>query len=108
MVHAVGLLEEGAFRPRPDLDEIVRRASEHVVVPPGLVEPPLFEDGPPADVLVRVAERVGGDLVVVGTRGIGAAARPLGSTSDSVLLKASVPVLVVPAPPQGRGDEVTK
>jgi nucleotide-binding universal stress UspA family protein len=51
--------------------------------------------GPPADALLRAAESHEADLIVIGRRGHGAAAeRLLGSTSDSVTRRATVPVLV--------------
>jgi nucleotide-binding universal stress UspA family protein len=96
VVHAVGLLEEGGFRAQPHLDELVAaaRTATHLV---DVAVETLLEDGPAADVVLRVAERVGAGLVVVGRRGMGAAPRPLGSVSEGVLARTSVPVLVVPA-----------
>lgn len=96
VVHAVGLLEAGAYRPRPDLDAIVAQARQRVSFPSELLASPVFEDGSPSDVLVRIAHRSGADLIVVGRRGLGGTPRPLGSTSEAVLDKADVPVLVVP------------
>jgi nucleotide-binding universal stress UspA family protein len=55
----------------------------------------LVEDGPPADVLRRLAS--GFDLIVVGTRRRHGPRRWwLGSVAESVLREAPVPVLVVP------------
>lgn len=52
--------------------------------------------GEPAAEIVRNAERHGSDLLVVGARGVGAAARVLlGSVSESILRLARSPVLVV-------------
>jgi nucleotide-binding universal stress UspA family protein len=89
-VHAVGLLEEGGYRETPDLDALVApvrgRADVRTVAEPGV----------PAETLLRVAEREGADLVVVGSRGLGGTARQLGSTSDAVVREATVPVVVVP------------
>jgi len=52
--------------------------------------------GDPADVIIDEAKAVGADLVVVGTRGLGAAARlVLGSISTKVLHHAPCDVLVV-------------
>ncbi len=95
VVHAVGLLEEGGYRPRPDIagtveDACARLAGER---PPTNV---VLEDGPAADVLIRVAERENADMIVVGRRGLGQAPRVLGSVSEHVLDVAHVPVLVVP------------
>jgi len=97
VVHAVGLLEEGGYRAPPPLDEVLVSARGHAWSPSLDVEV-VTEDGPAADVLLRVAERVGEAMIVVGRRGMGAAPRPLGSVSESVLARATMPVLVVPAP----------
>lgn len=59
------------------------------------------EDGPAPDVLARVADRVAASMIVVGRRGLGSAARPLGSVSEAVLGCAHQPVLVVPSPTSG-------
>jgi nucleotide-binding universal stress UspA family protein len=103
--HAVGILEGAHYRPAIDLDGIVADATKRSGCPPELIAPPIFETGPPAEVLVRVARRVGGDLIVVGRSGLGAA-WPLGSTSEGVLAKTTTPVLVVPshAPVRHRSD----
>jgi nucleotide-binding universal stress UspA family protein len=54
--------------------------------------------GVPADEILKAARRHHADLVVVGTRGIGRAARLLlGSTADAVLRRTRVPVLAVPS-----------
>ena len=58
----------------------------------------LREDGPAAEVIVRVAVREASDTIVVGRRGLGAATQLLGSVSEAVLTRAEVAVLVVPAP----------
>ena len=57
----------------------------------------VLEDGPPADVLVRVAEREHAELIVVGSRGSVRPGGCSGSTSEAVLAHARLPVLVVPA-----------
>ena len=95
VVHAVGLLEEGGYRPRPDLSAIVADAVERTGASASSVEP-TYEDGPPPDVLLRVAEREGADLLVVGSRGVSGALRQLGSTSEAVITASRVPVLVIP------------
>jgi nucleotide-binding universal stress UspA family protein len=52
--------------------------------------------GDPGDELLTEAERVGADLIVVGSRGLGAYAELLlGSVSRKVLHLAKVPVMVV-------------
>jgi nucleotide-binding universal stress UspA family protein len=95
VVHAVGLLEGAGYRPEFDLDEMIAKANARIACPAELLAPPIREVGPPAEVLERIVERVGGDLIAVGRRGAGDAWRPLGSTSEGVLIHASVPVLVV-------------
>jgi len=97
VVHAVGLLEEGGYRPRPDLAAIVDDARRSV---PGAAASTnlVFEDGPAADVVIRVAEREAADLIVVGRRGLGQAPRLLGSVSEAVLERSNLPVLIVPSP----------
>ena len=95
VVHAVGLLEEGGYRPRPDLGAIVDEA-RHRVGAGGAVVDTMYEDGPPPDVLLRIAEREAADLLVVGSRGVSGALRQLGSTSEAVVTGSRIPVLVVP------------
>ena len=56
------------------------------------------EPGPAAESLLRVAEREGADLIVVGSRGLGGTARQLGSTSEAVVQHSRLPVVVVPGP----------
>lgn len=103
VVHAVGLLEEGAFVPGPDLEQLVGDACRRTGYPPARLAPPLTEDGPAVEVVLRVADRVGADLIVLGRRGAGARGRPpgpvipLGSSSAGVVARARVPVLVVTA-----------
>src|SRR5262245_7743732 len=93
VVHAVGLLEEAGYRAAPALDDIVAAARRDAGAAPVEVDV-ISEDGPAADVLLRIAERVGAGMIVVGRRGMGAAPRPLGSVSETVLGRAAVPVLV--------------
>jgi nucleotide-binding universal stress UspA family protein len=97
-VHAVGLLEEGGYRPHPDLAAIVDGAKGRVGASNAVSVSWLAEDGVPQDVVMRVAERERADLIVVGSRGLGGALRQLGSTSEAVVARAAVPVLVVPHP----------
>jgi nucleotide-binding universal stress UspA family protein len=96
-VHAVGLLEGGHLRAHPDLDAIVHRARANARTGDHAVVEAIMEDGPPADVISRVAIREHATVIVVGSRGLGQATRPLGSTSEAVLAHAAVPVLIVPA-----------
>ena len=52
------------------------------------------EAGDPADVIVRVADTVGADLIVVGSKGMRGKRRILGSVPNSVAHKAGCNVLV--------------
>ena len=55
--------------------------------------------GKPGDKIVEYGRESNADVIVMGMRGIGGAARLfLGSTSEGVLKRAEVPVLVVPPP----------
>jgi nucleotide-binding universal stress UspA family protein len=51
--------------------------------------------GDPADVIVRIAEEVGADLVVVGNKGMKGMRRVLGSVPNSVAHAAHCSVLIV-------------
>lgn len=53
------------------------------------------ESGDAAEVLVRVADAVGADLVVVGNRGMQGVRRVLGSVPNSVAHRAGCSVLIV-------------
>ena len=58
--------------------------------------------GIPTQVLLRSASALDVDLVVVGTRGVGAPDSPLlGSVSRRIVCEADTPVLVVPAARSG-------
>jgi len=99
VVHAVGLLEH--------LDTHDRAARERAVafeVAGSMgVEPEQMEwcalDGDPCSVLLRVTEAPGAaDMVVVGTRGMGAhTGSVLGSTSLELAEHCTVPLVIVPA-----------
>ncbi len=52
------------------------------------------ESAVPADVIVRVADEVGADLIVVGSKGMRGTRRILGSVPNSVAHKAGCHVLV--------------
>jgi len=103
-VHALGLLERldtGAPVPTEEhRDEIVERFQTAWCAPldeAGVANRRIVRYGPPADVLLELAEEVGADLVVVGSRGV--SDRPellLGSTSARVAQHARQPVVIVP------------
>ena len=96
VVHAVGLLEDGGYRPAMPVEELVETACRATGTGDQVTVTIVREDGPAADVLVRVARRTDAGLMVVGRRGLGSAPRPLGSVSEAVLARSDVPVLVVP------------
>lgn len=55
--------------------------------------------GDPAKEILLQAEECNADIIVMGMRGVGAAQKfMLGSTSEHVLRRSTVPVLVVPPP----------
>jgi nucleotide-binding universal stress UspA family protein len=53
-------------------------------------------DSPPAEAITEVAETREADEIVIGSRGLGRVRAALGSVSQDVLHRASVPVLVIP------------
>lgn len=100
-VHAVGLLEASERgKGEHDRDVLRARFESEWCRDLDTVEVPtqrLMVDGDPVLVLLRTAEEVGADLVVVGSRGLGD--RPelmLGSTSTQVTQRSTKPVVVVP------------
>lgn len=99
-VHAVGLLESShdTHRPREHQDE-----AQDLPWPAGLRH--LGDEarctaryGPAADVILAVAEDVGANLIVVGTRGTGGhSERTLGSTAAQIVNRTRLPVTVIPS-----------
>jgi nucleotide-binding universal stress UspA family protein len=68
------------------------------VLGPG--ETPIVVEGPTADVIAETAKQTRVDLIVIATRGLGAARRLLlGSTTDKVIRMVEAPVLIIPPPP---------
>jgi nucleotide-binding universal stress UspA family protein len=94
IVHAVGLLEGGGYRPTVDLAKIAATSCRRTGCAAELIREQVVEQGSPAEVLAHVCERVGADLIVVGRRGQGLA-WPIGSTSEAMLARSTTPVLVV-------------
>ena len=76
-------------------EEVAARAAAHVR--DSGVEPEIHaREGDPAEVVLQVAEEVGADLIVVGSRGLTGAQRfLLGSVSQKVSHHASTTVMVV-------------
>ena len=90
-----GLYEEDRWRARDLLDREVRRVEEEGAKVSGAC----LRGGEPAAEVVALAERLGVDLIVLGSRGLGPLARmPIGSVASGVAAHAPCPVLVV------RGD----
>ena len=70
----------------------------HALVRCGVQASPLLVQGPTVEMILVEAERLRADLIVVGSHGHGAVYDLLiGSTSEGVVRRATVPVLVVPA-----------
>jgi nucleotide-binding universal stress UspA family protein len=103
-VHALGLLDRNeGDDPVPALahrDEIRQRFETAWCAPladAGVRSRRLLRDGPSVLVLLNVAEEEDADLLVVGSRGLGAGPeRMLGSTSAQVMQEATCPVTVIP------------
>lgn len=103
-VHALGLLDrlhDARVPTAPNRPAIVAQFEQEWCAPlaaAGVDGACVADDGTPADVILRVAQEHGADVIVVGARGVGAAApeRLLGSTSHRVVEQADRPVLVVP------------
>ena len=84
--------EQWAFNPVARLREILAR-QEDELRRQGLDCSTLFEEGDPADVLVRLADISGADLLVIGNKGM--RRRVLGSVPNTVAHRAPCAVLVV-------------
>lgn len=96
----VGFLDSAAITP-PNTDpksiETVQRLLEQIAadLPKAQVEKEV-EMGAPADTIVAAAQRLGVDLIVVGSRGLSRGGKwLLGSVSDRVVQHAGRPVTVV-------------
>jgi nucleotide-binding universal stress UspA family protein len=94
--HAVGLLEGQHLRPHPDVAATVA-AARALDAGSGVEVETVIEDGMPAEIITRIAADHNAVLIVVGSRGLGRATHLLGSTSEAVLARATIPVLIVPA-----------
>jgi nucleotide-binding universal stress UspA family protein len=63
----------------------------------GVPAEPVVREGDPASVILSAVRELDAGMIVVGTRGLGGAARVLlGSVSSRVVSEGSVPVVVVP------------
>ncbi|MBZ5571813.1 MAG: universal stress protein [Acidobacteriia bacterium] len=106
LVHALEGLPES-----PYLDAQMARVGLRKLVPQVgdlATEPEVFvEMGPPADIILRVADDAASDLIVIGARGAGAFARlasHFGSVAHKIVCRAGCPVLTV-RPLAGRDRE---
>jgi nucleotide-binding universal stress UspA family protein len=93
VVHAEGLLEEGDYTPRVDVNAVVRQALGDCTSLAALTTS--VEPGPPCETLLRMARRTGARHIVVGHRGVGATGSDIGSTALALVSRATVPVTVV-------------
>jgi nucleotide-binding universal stress UspA family protein len=96
---AVSVPSGGASVSDPQGGALLRRAAQQMLedVAQGVedLEVEIHTDvGDPADVIVAVADRVGADLIVVGSKGMRGTRRILGSVPNSVAHKAGCHVLV--------------
>ena len=96
-VHAVGLLEGQHLRPHPDVAATVAAARALNAGYSDIEVDTVFADGIAAEIITRIAEDQHAVLIVVGNRGLGRATQLLGSTSEAVLARSTIPVLIVPA-----------
>jgi nucleotide-binding universal stress UspA family protein len=94
------------FGPMPDdIDVLCHRgirllARASRLLPDGVRPDLALREGVPAAQIVEVARERGGDLIVMGTRGMGRIARLLlGSTAEAVIHAAPCPVITVCHPP---------
>jgi nucleotide-binding universal stress UspA family protein len=113
-VHALGLLDQlepdGPRVPtQPHRDEIaekVRGEWVQALADAGIAHRAVMHDGNPVDVVLQTATEEGADLVVVGSRGIGASpVMLLGSTSTQVAQRCTCPVTIVPSAQRATGGE---
>ena len=75
--------------------ELLEDTSEHIRLPVDQVETKLLRGEPPT-ALCELADQLDADLVVIGSRGLGAVGRMLlGSVSDRLLHSCKRPVLIV-------------
>jgi nucleotide-binding universal stress UspA family protein len=81
-----------AFNPTARLKEILAR-TEDVVRHGGIECSTLAEAGDPADVVIRLVEECGADVLVIGNKGM--RKRVLGSVPNTITHKAPCSVLVV-------------
>jgi nucleotide-binding universal stress UspA family protein len=108
--HAVGLLDVWPEHPeahdKPDPRAHVTTLMEgpwtDTIRQLGVRPRIILLNGPPARVLLELADQIDADLIVVGSRGVGQAELfALGDTSARLAHQSARPVLIVPAPRPG-------
>lgn len=83
-------------RARTDLTRFVEGATAAIRPSPGEIAL-VVTTGKPADEILRAARRLRSDLIVMGTQGrSGFKKLFLGSTTEQVLRRASIPILAIP------------
>jgi nucleotide-binding universal stress UspA family protein len=97
---ALGMFGALPAIPPPEVQQQVRdalrTATEQAVTRAGATAEVRVLDGSAAPAIVQVAEEVGAELVVVGTKGrTGVARLALGSVAEEVIRTASTSVLIV-------------
>src|SRR5262249_42012810 len=99
--------EFGAVPAVGENDDAVRHELLALRPPSGVSAEHILADGPPAAEIIRVAKENGCDLIVLGSHGRTGLARLLmGSVAETVVRKASCPVLVVKGPVPATASEV--
>lgn len=65
----------------------------------GVKVTPLFLQGPVCETILEEAKRIGANLIIVGAHGHGGAhcKVPVGHISECILLRARIPVLIIPS-----------
>jgi nucleotide-binding universal stress UspA family protein len=88
--------DHGSFEPCSKEKRLVQEAAQAMIAK-GLTASGEVVAGPCADVILRQAEDIGADMIIVGSHGFGAVLRALlGSVSASILKRTRCPVVVVP------------
>ena len=86
------------------LDTMVRDLNLDAITPPGVKVEKVVGEGSPAQVILRLADQVDADLVVVGARGRGGFVGLLiGSVATQVVNHARRPTVIVPPGPDETG-----
>jgi nucleotide-binding universal stress UspA family protein len=103
-VHATGLLDVWPDHPEPGMrnshahvDELMHGAWTEPLRTAGVEPEIVIRDGPPAHVLLAVADELDVSLIVVGTRGVGQTdPYGLGSVATRLTHESTRPVVIVP------------